>query len=93
MSLREKLVAEIDEAIWALLEVHHKREAVFYLKAGNDLAQVAAMVAEDKAHLIKGLMDAGELAKVSEEQVKIWETRPEYKFKFIIISPYVFIQD
>lgn len=90
--IKQKLESEILDCQWELIEPHHLKQTVYYLKSPNDLVQVGVLVASNKAHLIKGLMDAGEIYRPSDEEVKKWSNDKNLFFKFLIIQPFVFIQ-
>jgi hypothetical protein len=90
--LLKKIESEIEVCSFDLLSPHHKREALYFVKTPNDLAQVGMLAADNKAHLIKGLMEAGELYRPKNPEIDLWEKDLTIKFKFIIVSPFVFIQ-
>lgn len=93
IELSEKFKSELELASWDLIEPHYKRDVVFYLKSPNDLVQVAVHLANNKAHIVKALMDAGELFRPSESQIGLWHKESQKKFKFLIVQPFVLIQD
>lgn len=93
IELSEKFKSELEDASWDLIEPHYKREAVFYLKSPNDLVQVAVHLANNKALIVKALMDTGELSRPSEQQVDLWQKDSLKKFKFLIVRPFVLIQE
>lgn len=90
--LKVKLQSEIEKANWELINPHFQRDVVLYLKPENDLVQVAVLCALNKSHLIKGLMDAGELYKPTSNEVLEWSKDEGYKFNFLIVQPFVLIQ-
>lgn len=91
--LREKLISEIEQADWDMLRTHHKNGAVFTVSGSLSLLDVALAVAQDKTQFVKIWLDSGELARVTEEQVKSFEQSPFEKIcDFLIIRPYVLIK-
>ena len=90
--LKEKLTKEIQQAEWELLEPHHARSAVYYLKKPNDLVQISILIVENKSHLIQGYLTAQELHFPTENQINIWKNT-NTNLNFLIISPFVLVQD
>jgi hypothetical protein len=90
--LLEKLQSELEIASWDLIDPHYKRDVVVFVKLPNDLVQTALLFADNKSHLVKGLMDAGELYKPSAEEVAQWMKDHSQRFKFLIVRPFVLIQ-
>ena len=75
-----------------LLEPHFLRGAIIFVRPPNDLAQIGRLMADNKTHLIKGLLEANELIKPTEELFNEWKNDKDAKFNFIIIQPFVLVQ-
>ena len=90
----DKLKAEIEEADWSMLEAHHERQALILVDSELDLAEAGQKVAQDDVEGIKQWMTNGKLGKPEEIQIKNWKENPYNKgFRFIIVQPYVLIQE
>ncbi len=91
--LKKKLKAEIEQADWDMLRVHHENGAVFMVASNLSLEDVGVALAMDKTNFVKIWLDNGELTRPSEEEVAVFE---KDKFKkicdFIIVQPYVLVK-
>ncbi|MCO4794604.1 MAG: DUF2288 family protein [Bacteriovoracaceae bacterium] len=94
LSLKEKLKSEIEEADWSMLEPHFSRQAIVQVSSDLDLPTVSEKVAMDDVDSIKKWMTEGKVVRPTEEQVNTWKENPYKKaFQFIIVQPYVLIQE
>ncbi len=94
LSLYDKLKAEIEEADWSMLEPHHERQALILIASDLDLSDVAEKVATDSVDHIKQWMSEGKVGKPEDHKVDNWKESPYRKgFRFIIVQPYVLIQE
>lgn len=89
---RDKLASEIAPTQWQMLEVHHGRGALFMVKQGLELADVAAAMAEDRTDAVKGWLDAAQIARPSGDEVEAWAAEQGTRFLFVIVQPYVLAQ-
>ncbi len=84
---------EIQEANWAMLELHHKREALYLVENSLNLSFAGEIIAQDNVEIVKKWLSTGELRKPKEKEIQTWQAEPALKmFKFLIVSPYVLIQ-
>lgn len=90
---REELAAAIDEAPWDILRAHLERGGLIVLDPGLDLVDTAVKVAEDDVPAIGRLIDAGQLAKPTAEQIAAWDRTRDLLFLCLIVSPYVLIKE
>lgn len=93
LSLSEQLKSQIDRAHWKLLEDHHKRGALLLVSLTQDLVDVGVAIAQDNVQKIKELLDNGHLIRTTEELVAGFDKEENLEFNFIIIQPYVLIQN
>jgi len=91
--LRDKLKSELETTDWLALEPHHGREALMIVHQDLDLLDVAVSVAQDNAEDIKKWMSEKKLQRPTEEQVETWKDLREKKYIFIIVQPFVFVQE
>ena len=92
-SLIEKLRAEILEAPWIDLFPHAERGALFVVAEELDLADVGSKVAEDDTATVGKWLEDGELNRPAPEKIKAWDSEPGKLFRFLIVQPYVLIQE
>lgn len=91
--LIEKLRAEMLDGHWADLKDHAERGAVFYIAPDLDLAEVAARIAHDDTAAIGKWIERQALARPTPHQLEAWDSDPTRSFKFLIVQPYVVMQD
>lgn len=87
----DRLKEEIQSVEWEAIKPHHEREAVFRCAPELDLAEVGSFIALDEVDKVKSLMSQGKLSKITEEQGEVFA--PDKKFLFIIVQPFVFVQE
>jgi hypothetical protein len=92
MDLRKKLSEELCEVEWADLKTHLTRGALVLVNHNLDMVDVGLLLAEDKKEEVEKLIQKNWLKKPSLEEVEAFEARSP-KFYFLIISPFVLIQD
>jgi hypothetical protein len=92
IDLREKLRSEILPSEWAMLAMHHRRDAIFMVDDQLDLLEVALAVAQDDAEVVQAWIEAGRIARPTLEQVACWEAEEGAPFLSVIVQPYVLAQ-
>lgn len=83
----------IEIAAWQVLRPHLGRDALIVVQPQLDLAAAAQAVAADDATTVRLWVDEGGLGKPSPAQVEAWEAEPLKAFRFVIVQPYVLIQE
>ncbi len=91
VDLRKNLNKDLDIATWDMLELHLTRGALVEVHNSLDLINVGLAVAEDKAELVKDWMEKGLIKNINEVEQE-WKENKGFKFKFLILSPYVLVQ-
>lgn len=91
--LIQKFQEELEESSFELIEPHFKREAVYCLKKPNDLIHMAIHIANNRANIVKGYLDSGELYKPDQSEANKWLNDTSIRFKFLIVQPFVLIQE
>ncbi len=87
----KQLQAQIMPTQWSDLESHYQRDAVIVVSPVIDLAEAAAVVAEDSKEQLTIWLDEKKIYKPSSEEIKIWESEDQI-FNFLIVQPFVLIQ-
>ena len=91
--LRAKLDADALIGDWTEFAEQLERGSVFFIHPDLILSEVAYAIAVDETVKVEGWIGGGELARPSAEQIKRWNEFPGLKFRFIIVQPYVLIQE
>ncbi|SNB47371.1 DUF2288 domain-containing protein [Geobacter sp. DSM 9736] len=93
MALREELAASVDEARWEWMRAHLERGGLIVVAADLDLAWAGERVAADDAATVGGWIESGKLAKPSTEQIAAWDAASDKRFRMLIVSPYILVQE
>jgi hypothetical protein len=92
-ALLATLKKEILQGLWVDLRDHAERGAIFMIPPDLILSDVGLALAQDNTVQIEGWIKAGELSRPTPAQIKKWDLTPERQFQFLIIQPYVLIQE
>jgi len=90
---REELALLVDVAEWGWLRPHGERGGLVVVSSLLDLAEVGARVATDDAAAIQSWIAAGDLGKPTAGQLEAWNAAPDRRFRMLVVSPYVLIQE
>ncbi|MCH2534540.1 MAG: DUF2288 domain-containing protein [Bdellovibrionales bacterium] len=89
--LKEKLEKEIQQVEWEQLKPHQEREALVMVSQELPLVDVALAFAEDDTKNVKKWMSQNLVYKPSATEMS---RHPSQKnFKFVIVQPFVLIQE
>lgn len=88
--LRTRIRHEIDETTWTPLAMHAKRDALFFVAATLDLADVAYALATNRAPIVAHWIESGLLRRPSSEECAALASDAEsHRFRFVIVQPFV----
>ena len=90
---REELALQVDVAEWGWLRPHGERGGLIVVSALLDLAEVGARVAADDVAAIESWIATGDLGKPTAAQREAWDAAPDRRFRTLVVSPYVLIQE
>ncbi len=91
MSTEDKLKDQLDKASWHALKPHFERGGLILVNEDLDLVKVGVSIAEDQVKEVQELLDKKLITKPLLDDIKTWaDDKP---FCFIIIQPYVLIQN
>lgn len=93
IELKEKLKEQIEEANWPMLEDHYKRGGLIWASQDLDICEVGAQMATDNVEQIQEWLQSGLIKKPDEQDIHGFENSPDKKYIFIIVQPYVIIQN
>ena len=92
-ALRERLTAELNEASWDMLELHHQHGVIFVVAPTLDLVAVGVAIASDDAPQISTWITDQRLRRPRPAEVEAWAAdRDTNMVKFLIVQPYVIVQ-
>jgi hypothetical protein len=91
--LREQLTESVDQAEWDWLAPHAGRDALVVVDTALDLVEVGVAIASDNTPSVQHWIDEQLIYKPSAEQLTRWERDRHYRFKALIVQPYVLMQD
>lgn len=90
--LRSKLNSETARIDWVELQRHFARGSVIKVSADLDLVEVALAIAQDNRHAVAAWMDAGKIARASNEDAIAWHARAA-RFWAVVTAPWVLVQE
>ncbi len=93
MATREELARSVDEAEWGWLRAHLERGGLIVVARELDLVATGLKIAADDSAAVRSWIDGGLLSKPSREQIASWDCDRSKKFRVLIVSPYVLIQE
>jgi len=91
-TLQEKLTRQLDDVDWSGLREHVARDGIILCSAELDLVETAIAVAEDRSEWVSAQVSAGLIGKPTKEQLSGFEANPETLFRFLIVQPFVLVQ-
>jgi len=91
--LIEKLTQEQDIAAWKDLRIHAARDAILMVANDITLAEVGAEFAADNKDMVSIWITEKTVKKLDEQFLNKMETQMEKKYHFIIVQPFVLIQE
>lgn len=90
--LMKRLQGEILETHWEDLREHYEAGRVVMITTDLDLVDVAADMVIDDTDVIKAWLTQKKLYRPTPQQIEEIEEHPEYRFRFLIVRPYVLVQ-
>ncbi len=93
MACREELARSVDEAEWGWLRAHLERGSLIVVARNLDLVEAGLKIAADDSAAVSDWIASGFLTKPSQEQIASWDLDRGRRFKVLIVSPYVLVQE
>lgn len=84
---------EVLKGFWHDLKDQLERGALIVVNPALDLEAVANDVTNDDAARIQDLISKQQIGKPSLEQITAWDQAATKEFHFVIVQPYVLIQE
>ena len=92
LEIKQKLLGETARISWLELQRFFARGSVLLVNNDQDLIEVAYCFADDKADLLKSLLENGCIAAPSDRQARLWfETKAQ--LWSVVVAPYVLVQE
>lgn len=89
---RAKVNMETSRIAWRELQRFFASGAAIYVSAELDLVEVAFQVSEDNKEQVKAWMEAGQVARVTEQQALAW-FEADVEMWAVVVSPFVLVQN
>jgi hypothetical protein len=90
--LVSRLNQETGKLGWVDIERHFSRGVVVKVEAGLDLIEVAAVMVEDNKTTFVRWMEAGQVARATQDDALRWQS-VEAQFWAIVIAPWLLVQE
>jgi len=90
---KQELAQQVDQARWEWLVPHQKRDALIWVDAMLELAEVGERLAVDDAVTVQTWLASHMIAKPRLEQLEEWNQQPERLFNMLVVNPFVLIQE
>lgn len=90
---RDRLEEELQEAPWAWIVPHHRKGTVFIVNRSLDIVDVGVALAENDTKSVEAWIEKNMITRPTADQAEAWELNSECMFQFLIVQPYVLIQD
>jgi hypothetical protein len=84
---------ELEEGEWSWLKPHYQRNALFVVANSLSLVEVGKAIASDSSLQVQKWIQENQLARPSSDQIAMWEAVPQTRFSFVIVQPYVLVQE
>lgn len=89
----EDIQRQIDVCSWTLLTPHIENANLFVVADDADFADVSLAIAKDETDRVKGFLQKNLIFRLAPEVHYTWSQIPDKKFRMIILSPYLLIQE
>ena len=88
---RAKVNLETARIGWRELQRFFASGAAIYVSGELDLVEVSFQVSQDNKEQVQAWMDAGQVARVTDQQALEWHDADADMWA-VVVSPYVFVQ-
>lgn len=89
----KKLEESIDQAEWNWIKPHLGRQAVILVGPSLKLISVGEALVQNDTQSVDTWIKQGDLSKPTPDKITFWNDNPSKKFAFLIVQPYVLIQE
>lgn len=90
---KEDIERQVDVCSWKLLTPHIEKANLFVIADDADFADIAFAIASDDTQRVQGLLKKNVIFRLSPEVLYTWNQIPDKKFRMIVLSPYLLIQE
>lgn len=92
LTTQEKLLSETALISWLELQTFFAQGKVIWVSGNLDLVAMATLFAEDKSTALTPLLDACQIAQVSNQQAQHWYTNKQALWS-VVVAPFVLVQE
>jgi hypothetical protein len=89
----QSLELKQEEGEWSWLKSHLERGAIFVVSPKLKLLEAGRAVSTDSAPQVQAWIKEGLITRPTPEQLQKWDSAPHTVFSFMIVQPYVLIQE
>lgn len=89
----EDIQRQIDICSWKLLTPHIEKANLFVVADDADFADIGFAIAKDEMQRVQGFLQKNLIFRLSPEVLYTWNQIPDKKFRMIVLSPYLLIQE
>jgi hypothetical protein len=87
----EKLEKYSGAVDWSYLRTHYQQDALLYVDASLQLAQVGEVIVSDDKAQVEHWLQTGDLLKPGPAHAEYWESS-KIRFTAMVVSPFILIQ-
>ena len=81
------------KGLWQDLKVHMERDAIIVVSSELDLSSAAVDMSKNNVTALQSWIAKGLVGKPTAPQLAGWNAMPSKEFNFVIVQPYVLIQE
>jgi hypothetical protein len=89
----EQLYPSDEVILWGELRNYADEESIFILGPGQDIEEVIHLISKNDIGKIEKLIELKKISKPTVDQMAKWSRSPSQLFKFLLVDPYVIIQE
>lgn len=89
----EQLYPSDEEILWSELRNYVEEGAIFVLGPGQNLDHIIYLINNNEIGQVEKLIEDEKIRRPSAGQIHDWEQSEDQLFKYLIIEPYIIIQE
>lgn len=93
MSSEKDFRDQLLKGFWHDLKDHLERGAIIVVDPDLDLREVADHIAGDHVAIVQDWIKEAKIGKPTAPQIQAWDEAPTKEFNFLIVQPYVLVQE
>ena len=89
----EQLYPSDEVILWKELRNYADEESIFILAPGQDIEEIIYLISKNEIGKVEKLIELRKISKPTIDQLAQWSKSPTQLFKFLLVDPYVIIQE